>query len=356
MVKALLADEGNKMLPWAGAMMGRLEERTIESELLRKNPLGDPHERPLWVYLPPGYDEAPAERYPAIYVLQGYLGHLQMWRNRYPFQVPLIEAADQIFASEEAPPAIVVYVDAWTRYGGSQFVDSPGTGRYHSYLCDEVVPWVDLRYRTIDDAAHRGIMGKSSGGFGAMITPMLRPDLFGGLATHAGDSLFEYTCFSKFPLCVRYLRSYGGDIQLWWDDFQKRTPFTRPEDPSLLILYGVSACFSPGLGGVPILPFDPHSGALRPDVWRRWQSWDPVRMVPAHLGALRSMRAIWIDAGTADEQYMDIGAQAFHHALEAGGVTSEVIHFELFPGGHGGIDHRYPLALAWLAERLGRKP
>jgi hypothetical protein len=39
----------------------------------------------------------------------------------------------------------VVYVDAWTAYGGSQFVDSPGTGRYHSYLCDEVVPWVAAR-------------------------------------------------------------------------------------------------------------------------------------------------------------------------------------------------------------------
>jgi S-formylglutathione hydrolase FrmB len=69
----------------------------------------------------------------------------------------------------------VVYVDAWTSYGGSQFVDSPGTGRYHSYLCDEILPWVDARYRTLPGAAHRAIMGHSSGGFGAMITPMLRP-------------------------------------------------------------------------------------------------------------------------------------------------------------------------------------
>ena len=109
-----------------------------------------------------------------------------MWRNRTPFRQPFIETADAVFASGDAPPAIVVYVDAWTAYGGSQFVDSPGTGRYHSYLCDEVVPFVDARYRTQADAAHRAITGKSSGGFGAMITPMLRPDLFGALATHAG--------------------------------------------------------------------------------------------------------------------------------------------------------------------------
>lgn len=84
----------------------------------------------------------------------------------------------------------MVYVDAWTAYGGSQFVDSSGW-RYRSYLCDEVVAFVDSRYRTIADRASRAISGKSSGGFGAMITPMLRPDLFGSLASHAGDSRYE---------------------------------------------------------------------------------------------------------------------------------------------------------------------
>ena len=92
---------------------------------------------------------------------------------------------------------IVVYVDAWTALGGSQFVDSPGTGRYHTYVCDEVVAWVDAHYRTLADRAHRGVAGKSSGGFGAMITPMLRPDLFGGLASHAGDALYE-NCYQPF--------------------------------------------------------------------------------------------------------------------------------------------------------------
>ena len=101
-------------------------------------------------------------------------------------------------------------------YGGSQFVDSPGTGRYHSYLCDEVVPWVDARYRTIADRGHRAITGKSSGGFGAMITPMLRPDLFGALATHAGDALYELCYIPEFPKAVR-LREYDGDIWRWWE-------------------------------------------------------------------------------------------------------------------------------------------
>ena len=149
-----------------------------------------------------------------------------------------------MFAGGQAPPAIVVYVDAWTAYGGSQFVDSPGTGRYHSYLCDEVVPWVDGRYRTLAGAGHRAIMGKSSGGFGAMITPMLRPDLFGALATHAGDSLYELCYMPEFGKDVRHLREYDGDIWRWWADFRSRTSFTREADMDLLGLLGVAACFS----------------------------------------------------------------------------------------------------------------
>lgn len=81
--------------------------------------------------------------------------------------------------------------DARTSYGRSQFLNSPGTGRCHAYLCEEVVPWVDARYRTLDGPAHRGIQGKPSEGFGAMITPTPRPDLFGGFATHGGDTLYE---------------------------------------------------------------------------------------------------------------------------------------------------------------------
>ena len=124
----------------------------------------------------------------------------------------------------------------------------PGTGRYHSYLCDEVVPWVDARYRTLAAAGHRAIMGKSSGGFGAMITPMLRPDLFGALATHAGDSLYELCYMPEFGKDVRHLRDYDGDIWRWWDDFRSRTSFTKEADTDLLRLLGVAACFSARAG------------------------------------------------------------------------------------------------------------
>ncbi len=340
------------MLPWSAELAGTLSEHVIDSELLRDNPLGDPHERPLWVYTPPGYTAKPDRRYPAVYVIQGYTGHLAMWHNRSPFRQPFTETADAVFAAGQAPPAIVVYVDAWTSYGGSQFVDSPGTGRYHSYLCAEVVPWVDGHYRTMADRDHRAIMGKSSGGFGAMITPMLRPDLFGALATHAGDSLYEYGYLHGFAAAVRALRGYDGDIWRWWEDFRSRVAFTVAADGDLVGLLGVAAAFSANEDGSVDLPFDPVTGKLRPAVWQRWLDWDPVRMAPRYADALRSLRGIWIDAGTRDEFFLDLGAEAFRAELGVLGIADEKVHFELFDATHAAIEYRYPLSLAWLCERI----
>lgn len=340
------------MLPWSADLAGRLDEQLFDSALLRDNPLGDPHQRPLWVYLPPGYDAEPDRRYATVYVIQGYTGHVVMWRNRTAYRQPFIETADDLFARGEAPPTIVVYVDAWTAYGGSQFVDSPGTGAYHSYLCEEIVPFVDRSYRTVADRDHRAISGKSSGGFGAMITPMLRPDLFGALATHAGDSLYEFCYVPEFAKAVRLLRDYDGDIQRWWSDFRSRTAFTKEADSTLLMLLGVSACFSAEPEGTPLLPFDATTGRLLPDVWQRWLDWDPVRMVEQYADAVRSWRAVWIDAGERDEWYLDIGATAFRREITGAGLPEERIHFETFDATHGGIDYRYPLALAWLAKRI----
>jgi len=342
------------MLPWFADLAGRIDEHVIESTLLAGNPLGDPASRPLWVYVPPGYDDEPDRRYPTVYVLQGYTGHVAMWRNRTPYRQPFPETADAAVARGDCPPVVVVYVDAWTAYGGSQFVDSPGTGRYHSYLCDEVVAFVDARYRTLAHRDHRGVAGKSSGGFGAMVTPMLRPDVFGALATHAGDALYEYCYIPSFGPAARHLRRYDGDVMRWWADFTApgRVPFAKEADHDLLMLLGVSACFSAAQDATPELPFHVGSGRLRDEVWDRWLAWDPVRMAPVHADALRSLRAVWIDAGTRDDYFLDLGAEAFRLELSAAGVSDDVVRFELFDATHAAIDYRYPLSLTYLARAL----
>ena len=157
------------MLPWSIDFRGRFDEIVFESEVLKGNRLGDPYQRPLWVYLPPGYDDEPGRRYSTIYLIQGLTGQLDMWRNRLPLRKNFPELADELFAKGEAPPCILVWVDCWTSLGGSQFLDSPATGRYHTYLCEEIVLWIDSHYRTLPTRDHRAIAGKSSGGYGAMV-------------------------------------------------------------------------------------------------------------------------------------------------------------------------------------------
>jgi S-formylglutathione hydrolase FrmB len=333
--------------PWSRDLAGRIDEHVLESEALHDNPLGDPHRRPLWVYTPPGAGGP----LPSIYLIQGHTGQLDMWRNRSAFRPNVPELVDALFAEEGCPPALVVFVDAWTSYGGSQFLDSPGVGRYHTYLCDEVVPFVDGAYPTLRAAAHRGVAGKSSGGYGAMVTPMLRPDLFGALATHAGDALFELCYLPDFRDATRALRdAYEGSFERFWDDFRSRPAFTRGTDFALLNSYAMAACYSANDDGSVDLPFDPATGELRGDVWRRWLEWDPVRMVDRHADALRGLRAIYIDSGKRDQYYLDLGAEAFRRALERIGVTD--VFFELFDGTHSSIEYRYPLAIRYIAERL----
>src|SRR5207302_9904194 len=196
---------------------------------------GDPHVRPLWVYVPPAYDAEPDRRFPSIYLIQGMTGQVDMWWNRTAFRPTTPERIDKLFAEEGCPPALVVFVDCWTSYGGSQFIDSPGTGRYHEYLCEEVVSFVDARYRTLAEAAHRGITGKSSGGYGAMVNPMLRPDVFGGLGTHSGDALFELCYLPDWRCAVRTLRDdYEGSFERFWEDFRSRPAASKDSDHVLL--------------------------------------------------------------------------------------------------------------------------
>jgi hypothetical protein len=329
-----------------------MDELEIESQALYGNPLGDPYVRPLWVYAPPGYDDEPDRRYPCVFVIQGLTGQLDMWRNREAFRPTYPEMVDALFASGEVPPALVAFVDAWTSLGGSQFLDSPGTGDYHTYLCEEVVPFVDGRYRTDARREARGIQGKSSGGYGALITPMLRPDLFAGLASHAGDALFEACYLPEFRETARVLRErYEGSFERFWEDLRSRPAGSRKEDMVLLNSWCMAACYSTDPDGTVQLPFEIETGRLVEEVWERWLAWDPVRMVPRYADALRSMRVVYLDAGTSDEWFLDNGAVAVARELDRIGVEHTL---ELFEAGHMAIGYRYPRSLAFLVNALAQ--
>ena len=274
-----------------------------------------------------------------------------MWANRFPFELTMLERIDELFASGDCPPATLVFADAWTSYGGSQFLNSSSTGPYLDYLCDEVVPFVDSKYATLPGPEHRGLSGKSSGGYGAMVVPMLRPDVFGALASHAGDALFECCYLPNFPQLARKLRDdFDGSPERFWEELQAsgRLDMERFENFDIL---GYAAAYSPDpeRPGKPLLPFEVETGRLIDDVWAQWLDWDPVRMAPSHADALRSMKRIYLDAGKRDEYYLDLGATAFAKEVEKAGATCTL---ELFDGAHGGLTYRYPGAIRELVLAL----
>jgi len=345
---ALREAEGPAGPPWERRLQGALDRLTVDSERLAGNPLGDPARRPLWVYRAPGAGDEPV---PSVYVIMGFFGQIDMWGNRTPFEPTMLERLDAMFASGDCPPALVVLVDAWTSYGGSQFINSTSTGPYMDYLCDEVVPFVNERYPALPGAEHRGLSGKSSGGYGAMVVPMLRPDVFGALASHAGDALFECCYLPNFPTVARKLRDeFDGSWDLFWEQLRAADRLD-PDRFENADLYGYAAAYSPDprQPGKALMPFELATGRLVDDVWAQWLDWDPVRMAPRHADALRSMRRIYLDAGKEDEWYLDLGAQAFSAELDRLGVEHTL---ELFKGKHSGLTYRYPGAIRELVLAL----
>ena len=317
---------------------------TVRSSALVGNPLGDPAERPLYVWLPPGYDDDPDRRWPVVAFLHGFTDQVDRWANRRPFQPTLLERIDAA-----APPAIVALPDGWTSWGGAQWLDSPNVGAYQTYLSVDVVGHLDRSYRTVAGPAGRAVAGHSSGGYGAVLSALHHPEVWGRWASHAGDGLFEVCYLPDLPAVTRTLqRRYDGSWDTFWAEMTERGPLTRDDDFPLVNTWAMAACFADGR-----LPCDPE-GRLDLAAWEAWLACDPVRLVadPVWAGSVSSWLGAWIDAGTKDDFYLDLAAIALRDALLAAGMAPGNLRFELHDGRHGGQEHRFTLSIGWLAHQM----
>jgi enterochelin esterase family protein len=319
----------------------------FESQVLRGNPLGDPYIREIPVYLPPGYETDRSARYPVIYWLHGFTGiglssiAKSLWTPSLP------ELMDRVIAAG-APPALLVMPDGSTRYGGSQYLNSPATGRYEDHIIEELVPHIDQAYRTMPGAAHRGVVGKSSGGYGAVVLAMRHPEVFGGVASHSGDMYFE-ACYKPFFWKALNVINHHGGVAAFLRAFEAMPKKARDAADALTILVAMGQAYSGNPDGSFELPLDVTTGEMREEVWARWLEWDPVVMAERHVGALRQMRLIYIECGAKDEWNLHYGARILHRRLEALAVRHE--HAE-FDDDHMNIQYRYVESLHRLAEVL----
>jgi len=314
-----------------------------ESDVLKGNPLGDPFVRDVIVYTPPGYEQS-KEEYPSIYCLTGFTGRGKMLLNDNAFAPNLAERMDGLIGAGKIKPMIVVMPDCFTYYGGSQYINSTATGNYEDYLTHEIVPFVDEKFRTIKTRDSRAVMGKSSGGYGSLVMGMRHADLFGLVCSTSGDCYFEYCYQEDFAKAYRAIK---GDPNAFIKKFWESEKKGKGDFPALNVI-AMAACYSPN-GADFDLPFDLETGELRSEVCRRWLTNDPVRLAERHADALRSLKLLFIDAGTHDEFYLDIGARILSRKLRDLGV--EHLHEE-FDDGHMNISYRYDRSLELISERI----
>ena len=342
----MAASDLGKLLGLAGDV--RLD--FVDWPALRENAFGDPTTRPLAVYTPPGFDPQGSRRYPVLYVLHGYTGDVAALLAARPWERNVVQWVDRLVAEGTMPPVLLAIVDGNTRLGGSQYVDSIHNGAYATYVVRDVVAYVDANFPTVAHEGGRAVLGKSSGGFGALYLTMTFPGIFGAVASHSGDTNF-YGCYvPAFAPAQRVLEAHGGDAETFVRAFEAK-PKRSGDEMTAIMLLGQAAAFSPA-AAEPFafdLPFDRHDGSLREDVFARWLAFDPAEMCVHKWAELGRLRLRYLDCGRRDEYALDLGARMFVQRVRGFGL--EVRHEE-FDDDHRNVGYRYAVSLPALAAVL----
>ena len=327
------------------APRGSLHSLVLESERLRGNLLGDPHEREVVVYIPHGHD---GKGLPLLVDLVGFTAggpaHVN-WKN---FGENLPERLDRLIGSGAMPPVAVAFPDCFTRLGGNQYIDSAAMGPWETVLIEDVVPLVEGRFGCGGDG-RRGVFGKSSGGYGSIVHALRRSDFWAAAACHSGDMGFELCYLGEFPSLLRALAKKGS-IEQFIRDFEAG-PKWKGNDIHQLMTLAMCATYDPdpeAFCGIR-LPVDPETCEVIEERWRNWRRWDPVNLADDHAANLKQLKALWIDCGDVDQYDLVYGARRLHRKLTAAGVEHV---YEEFPDNHSSVDFRMDRSLPYLAKAL----
>jgi S-formylglutathione hydrolase FrmB len=331
----------SRVLELPTMLRGTVDRVRLGGAALVGNALGDPAERELLVYLPPSYAES-ARRYPVVMVLPGFAASNQSLLSFKPWEPNLFERYERLLG-QGCGEAILVLPDCFTRLGGSQYLDSPAQGDYQRYLADDVLAFVDARYRTSASREGRAIVGKSSGGFGALRMGFDRPEAFSVIGSHAGDCAFELTLRPRFTEVLPVYERHGGPAG-FLRALDGRPPRGQSEFHALEVLAYAHAYAAAEL------PVDPHTAELIPALWERWLAQDPVVLAERKSAkTLRDARLVFLDAGRSDEYGLQFGARILAGRLRGAGVAVE---HEEFDGGHMGTAYRYDVSLPKIIAAL----
>ncbi len=158
------------------------------------------------VYVPAGYDDRPAKRWPVFYYLHGLtspetewvqLGKLDETADRLGLQaIVVMPDGDDGFYIDSPTP---IDYEACLRDGAGLY--KPGADReatcvkqraYETYIATELVAHIDATYRTIATRAGRAIAGVSMGGYGALSLGFRHPETYAAIASHSALATLLY--------------------------------------------------------------------------------------------------------------------------------------------------------------------
>jgi enterochelin esterase-like enzyme len=331
---------------------GRLVELTIDSKALADNRLGDPSERSVAVYLPPGYDEQDSRGYPLFVGLAAFGGSGFKLLNWQSFGENLPQRIDRLIHEREMGPVVLVLPDGFTRLGGNQWIDSPVLGRWAGFVLDELIPIVEAEFRVRPGPTHRAVFGHSSGGYAALIHAMKYGEHWGAAASHSGDVGFELLYGRELPGALAGLARHGGDPQAFLDKLWAGDRIGGAQFHTLMML-AMAASYAPE-DGAPYgirLPVDPDTCARDPHRWARWLAHDPLELadVPGCLESLQLLRGLYLDCGAQDEYFTHFGSRALVRKLVDAGINHVYQEFE---GGHSNVSYRLDVSLPFLYRAL----
>ena len=303
------------------AAKGTLERITVHGRALEGNLEGDSPDRPVVVYLPPGYARDTNRRYPVLYFLHGYTATAEA----YVKSLAIPDSIDRAIAAG-AREMIVVIPDAFTRYSGSMFSNSPTTGFWETFVADDLTAYIDKRYRTIASRDARGLAGHSMGGYGTLRIGMKQGHAFGAL--YAMSSC----CLMNDPAAGRGGAGRG-------DAGRGAAPQGRGAGQGAPArgggmanaLSAQAAAWAPNPKNPPqFFDVPTKDGEIQPLVAAKWVANSPLVFVDQYVPSLRSTRAIALDIGDRDP-FLTTNRQ-----LADALTRLDVPHtFEVYEGDHG---------------------